>query len=62
MRIVVGQIQHEADIFSPVKTTLEHCCQTHLKYDEDVVQAPCLVAGYSILHLEDVKKLISIFL
>ncbi len=38
MRIAVGLIMHEADIFSPLKATLEDCRQTHLLFGEDMLR------------------------
>lgn len=38
MRLAVGQIMYEVDIFSPVRTTIESCRQAHLVFDHDVLR------------------------
>ena len=38
MRLAVGLIMHEADIFSPVKTILEACRQSQLLFGEDLLR------------------------
>lgn len=38
MRLAVGVIMHEADIFSPVKTTLKSCRESYLLFNEDIIR------------------------
>ena len=38
MRLAAGLLMHEADIFSPVRTTVESCRQSQLLFGEDILR------------------------
>jgi len=37
MRVAIGALMHEADIFSPVKTTLKSCQESYLLFGEEII-------------------------
>lgn len=38
MRLVIGSLMHESNIFSPVKTNLKSCRESYLLFDEDIIR------------------------